>query len=191
MTGEKNKDHDVLTGSFLLSTPQMPDPRFEEHLIYICAHSEEGTMGLAINRPNPAFCMEEVLKGAHLAIPEKELPPIHIGGPVELESAFILYRSEYHTQHKIQVSNTVALTRETRVLEDIAQGGGPEAYLFVLGYTGWGPGQLEKELVDHGWLTLPANDDIIFDMPDEMKWKAAAMQYGIDITVFEDQIGYA
>lgn len=184
-------DSESLAGSFLISTPKMPDPRFEEHVIYICAHNSEGAMGVAVNRPNSRFSLLEVLKGAELPIPENQLPPVHVGGPVELESAFILYLSDYQAEHKLEISETVSLTRETRVLEDIAHGKGPEHYLFILGYTGWGPGQLENELLDNGWLSLPANDNIIFHMADDLKWKAAAMEYGIDIVAFEDVIGYA
>jgi putative transcriptional regulator len=180
-----------LAGSFLVSTPQMPDPRFEEHVIYICAHNAEGAMGVSVNRPNHIFSLAEILQGANLPVPEKKLPPVYIGGPVELESAFILYLSDYFVEHKLDISETVSLTRETKVLEEISRGGGPATYLFILGYTGWGPGQLENELLENGWLTLPADDNIIFHMPDEHKWKAAAMQYGIDITTFEDVIGNA
>lgn len=180
-----------LTGSFLVSTTQMPDPRFEEQVIYICAHNKEGAMGLAINKPNLAFSMAEVLRGADLPVPHVDLPPIYVGGPVELESAFILYHSDYRTEYQLEVTETVSISRETKVLEDIALGRGPEKYLFLLGYTGWGPGQLERELVDDGWLTVPANDHIIFDMDSEEKWKAAAMQYGIDISTFGDVIGYS
>jgi putative transcriptional regulator len=169
----------------------MPDPRFEEHVIYICAHNEEGAMGLTINRPNHIFSLAEILQGANLPVPELELPPVYIGGPVELESAFILYRSDYSAEHKLKISETVSLTRETKVLGDISRGVGPSTYLFILGYTGWGPGQLESELLENGWLTLPASDSIMFDMPDELKWKAAAMQYGIDIATFDDVIGNA
>lgn len=191
MTDDKAPVIDSLTGSFLVSTPQMPDPRFEEQVIYICAHSNEGAMGLAINKPNSAFTLAEVLQGADLPIPELELPPVYVGGPVELESAFILYRSDYSTEYQLEVTSTVSLSRETKVLEDIANGCGPQSYLFLLGYTGWGPGQLERELVDDGWLTVPADDNIIFVLPDDEKWKAAAMQYGIDISTFGDVIGYA
>ncbi len=180
-----------LAGTFLVSTPQMPDPRFEEHVIYICAHNDEGAMGVAINQPNMAFSLAEILRGANLPIPQDELPPVYIGGPVELESAFILYLSEYVAEHRLDISDTVSLTRETRVLEDIALGRGPKNYLFILGYTGWGPGQLEHELMENGWLSVPANDAIIFHSPDEFKWKAAAMQYGIDIATYEDVIGNA
>jgi putative transcriptional regulator len=191
MNPQNPVDSDSLAGKFLVSTPQMPDPRFEEHLIYICAHGPEGAMGLAVNRPNAAFTLAEILSGANLPLPASPLPPVYIGGPVDLESAFILYRSDYFAEHRLDVSDTVSLTRETKVLEDIAKGTGPRHYLFLLGYTGWGPGQLEQELLENGWLTLPANDEIIFHLPDELKWKAAAMQYGIDIATFGDVIGYA
>lgn len=180
-----------LAGTFLVSTPQMPDPRFEEHVIYICAHSAEGAMGVAINQPNRVFSMHEILRGSGMTVPEGQLPPVYIGGPVELESAFILYRSEYSAEHRLDVSDTVALTRETRVLEDIARGRGPKKFLFILGYSGWGPGQLEHELMANGWLNVPASEDIIFDCPDEFKWRAAAMHFGIDITTYEDVIGNA
>ena len=180
-----------LAGTFLVSTPQMPDPRFEEHVIYICAHSEEGAMGVAINQPNRVFSMAEILRGAGLPVPEGELPPVYICGPVELESAFILYLSNYTAEHRLDVSDTVSLTRETRVLEDIARGRGPKNFLFLLGYTGWGPGQLEHELMANGWLSVPASDHLIFDTPDEIKWRAAAMHFGIDIATYEDVIGNA
>ena len=191
MGEHSHKSTNSLTGTFLVSTPQMPDPRFEEHVIYICAHSDEGAMGVAINQPNRAFSLAEILRGANLPIPPGELPSVYIGGPVELESAFILYLSGYKAQHRLDISETVSLTRETKVLEDIALGRGPKHYLFILGYTGWGPGQLENELMENGWLSVPANDEIIFNNPDEFKWKAAAMHYGIDIATYEDVIGNA
>ena len=180
-----------LTGSFLISTPHMPDPRFEEQVIYICAHSNEGAMGVAINKPNTFFSIPEILKSANLPVPQKEFPPVYIGGPVELESAFILYRSDYKTEFQLEVSPTISLSRETKILEDIANSAGPEKYLFILGYAGWGPGQLESELMDDGWLTVPAYDHVIFDIPDDEKWKTAASVYGIDISTFGDVIGYA
>lgn len=180
-----------LAGTFLVSTPQMPDPRFEEHVIYICAHNDEGAMGVAINQPNRALSLAEILRGANLPVPQEPLPPVYIGGPVELESAFILYLSGYIAEHRLDISDSVSLTRETRVLEDIALGRGPQQYLFILGYTGWGPGQLEHELMVNGWLSVPANDEIIFHTSDEFKWRAAAMQYGIDIATYEDVIGNA
>ncbi|THB77695.1 MAG: YqgE/AlgH family protein [Desulfobulbaceae bacterium] len=191
MSGPKAPVIDTLTGSFLISTPHMPDPRFEERVIYICAHSHEGAMGVAVNKPNEFFTLPEILKSAALPVPEIDLPPVYIGGPVELESAFILYHSNYRTEYQLEVSPTVSLSRETKILEDIAFNRGPEKYLFILGYAGWGPGQLESELLDEGWLTVPADDNVIFDTPNDEKWRTAAMHYGIDISTFGDVTGYA
>jgi len=182
---------DSLAGTFLISTPQMPDPRFEEHVIYICAHNSEGAMGVAINRPHGIFTLPEILQGANLPVPDKDLPPVYQGGPVELDSAFILFMSNYEVEHRLDVSETVSLTREAKVLDDIAAGRGPDNYLFILGYTGWGPGQLDRELVANGWLAVPADDNIIFNIDDKMKWREAALQFGIDIAVYEDVTGYA
>ena len=143
MQKTKSSVIDCLTGSFLVSTPKMPDPRFEEQVIYICAHSHKGAMGVAINKPNSFFTLTEILKSANLPVPPEELPQVYVGGPVELESAFILYQSDYRTEYQLEVSPTVSMSRETKILEDIAYSRGPEKYLFILGYAGWGPGQLE------------------------------------------------
>jgi len=182
---------ETLAGSFLISTPQMPDPRFEEQVILICAHSEDGAMGVAVNKPNSYFNLEEILKSSNLPIPERSLPPVYVGGPVELESAFVLYRSDYRVEHQLEINERLSLSRESRILEDISQDQGPENYLFLLGYVGWGPGQLEAELVADGWLSLPSCDSIIFDINNDEKWRTAAMSYGIDISTLGDMAGYA
>jgi len=135
--------------------------------------------------------LQEILKSSNLPVPEGVLPPVHVGGPVELESAFILYSTGYTTEYQIEISPTAFLSREIKVLEDIARGNGPDKYLFLLGYAGWGPGQLERELLEDGWLTVPASDAIIFDTEDDEKWRAAAMQFGIDISVYGDVAGRA
>ena len=182
---------EALTGSFLISTPQMPDPRFEEQVILICAHSEEGAMGVAVNKTNTYFSLEEIHRSAQLYVPDTPQPPVYVGGPVELESAFVLYRSDYRVEHQLEIKEGLALSRESRILEDISRGNGPADYLFLLGYAGWGPGQLEAELLADGWLSLPANDSIIFDIENQEKWRTAAMLYGIDISTLGDMAGYA
>ncbi len=146
-------------------------------------------MGLVINKPNPIITMADVFKGTNLPIPQSSLPSVYSGGPVDPESAFILYDSSYAIKNQLVVTPTVSLSRETKVLEDMAAGQGPERYLFLLGYTGWGPGQLESELREDGWLIAPASDEILFDMDDKEKWQAAAGQLGIDIATFGDIVG--
>jgi len=180
-----------LQGSFLISTSKMPDPRFREKLIYMCGHTEEGAIGLVVNNPLPDVRLDEILKSADIPVPEFELPPVYLGGPVEMGSGFILYTSDYHAINHMQVSGTVCLSSDPEILRDIALNTGPSKYLFLLGYAGWGPGQLENELTDNGWLMLPAEDDVIFQTPDDLKWKVAAQRYNIDITTYGDIVGSA
>ena len=180
-----------LQGNFLISTAKMPDPRFREKLIYMCGHTEEGAIGLVVNSPMPDVRLGEILKSADIPLPDFELPPVYLGGPVEMTSGFILYTADYQASSQLQVSVSVCLSSDPLILQDIAINAGPRKYLFLLGYAGWGPGQLENELTDNGWLTLPADDDVIFDTPDHVKWKVAAKRYGIDITTYGDVIGSA
>jgi putative transcriptional regulator len=180
-----------LAGNFLISTPQMPDPRFQEQVIYLCAHNEEGAMGLVINNPNPEITLLDVLHGSSLNIPEGPLPPVHMGGPVEIDAGFILFCEEVAERYSVEIKPGIFLSRDSRLLEDISQGKGPKIFLFMLGYAGWGAGQLENELVDNSWLTVPADVDVLFHTPDEQKWRLAAQKFGIDISIFGDIIGYA
>jgi putative transcriptional regulator len=191
MNPENKAIIDTLTGSFLISTPRMPDPRFSEQVLYICAHSHEGTMALVVNRPNLFLSLDEILRGANLTVPDKKMPQVYSGGPVEPTSACILFSSDYQAEQQLAISSTVSLSREAKLLEDIARGQGPEKYLFLLGYAGWGPGQLEQELIAEGWLVVPGDDAIIFDVPDEEKWQRAALLYGIDISTYDDVVGNA
>ncbi len=189
MIQHKTSILEYVTGSFLVSTRQMPDPRFAKLVVYICSHTGEGAMGVVINKPNPILTMADVFKGTNLPTPETALPAVYSGGPVDPESAFILYDAAYKTENQLEITPTVSLSRETKVLEDIAFGRGPERYLFLLGYTGWAPGQLESELREDGWLIVPASNEILFDMDDQEKWQAAAGQLGIDIVTFGDIVG--
>ncbi len=179
-----------LQGNFLLATPQMPDPRFREQVIYLCSHDANGVMGLVVNQPS-IYPLAEIFKSARIDVPPGDWPFIYIGGPVELETAFFLYSDDYDSQNFLAVGDGVRLSREPQLLHDIASGVGPRNYLFLLGYAGWAPGQLEKELAVNGWLILPAENQILFDTPDHEKWQKAALRFGIDISLFSDQIGVA
>ena len=180
-----------LQGYFLIATPQMPDPRFAESVIYICVHNGEGAMGIIINQPLPDITLADIFREAVIPVPERSLPPLYQGGPVEESSAFFLYSAEYLIQPSLAVSPSIHLTRDPRILHDLAAGGGPRHFLAALGYAGWAPGQLEGELSVDGWLTLPASDAIIFHTPDDLKWRRAARDYGIDIALFGDIVGTA
>lgn len=182
---------DSLQGSFLIATPQMPDPRFAERVIYICLHNEEGAMGFVINNPLPDITLVDIFRNAEIPVPSRELPSVYLGGPVETTAAFFLFSSDYATSSFIEVSSSIRLSRDPAILYDLSAGNGPKEFIPALGYSGWAPGQLEHELSVDGWLILPAKDEIIFHTPDELKWKKAAQLYGIDIELFGDVVGSA
>lgn len=177
-----------LQGHFLLATPQMPDPRFREQVIFLCHHDGDGALGLVVNHPSD-HSLAELLKSARIDVTDGDWPPIYIGGPVEAEIAFFLYSDDYQAESFLPVGKGINLSREPRILHDIARGVGPRQYLFLLGYAGWGPGQLEAELTVNGWLTLPAETSILFETPDHEKWRKAAQRFGIDIALFRDLTG--
>lgn len=180
-----------LTGQFLVSTPHMPDPRFQEQVIYLCAHSEAGAMGLAVNQVHPHMTLHDVLLGANLPLTTGPAAPVYLGGPVEPEAGFILFYSETPLRFSMKVQPSVFVSRDARLLEDIAKGAGPEHFLFLLGYAGWGPGQLENELLDNGWLVVPGNLEVIFNTPAASRWKRAATSVGIDIVQLGNIVGNA
>jgi len=181
-----------LKGNFLIATSRMPDPRFQEQVIYMCAHDANGAMGLVVNKPMAEINMMDILRGANLPCPTGlTLPQVYLGGPVEPAAGFFLHTADYLPKEYLQVSDTVIMSRNPDILNDIADGLGPAQYIFALGYAGWAPEQLEHELSDNGWLTVPGSDKILFATPDQNKWREAAMIYGIDISLYGDLSGSA
>jgi len=179
-----------LQGYFLIATNKMVDPRFHEQVVFICTHSSEGAMGLTVNKPS-GHSLEEVFKSANLPVVIDDFPPIYIGGPVEKESAFFLYSSDYDSVGHISVTDDIHMSRESKILEDIGRGVGPKDYLFILGYAGWGPGQLEAELAMNDWLTLPSEYSVLFETENDRKWREAAFINGIEISLYSDETGFA
>ncbi|MBU0482245.1 MAG: YqgE/AlgH family protein [Proteobacteria bacterium] len=182
---------DSLQGNFLIATSQMPDPRFQRQVVYLCSHSlEDGALGLVINHPLP-HTLSEIMEGANIPVPEINMPPIYLGGPVEMDAGFFLYSAEYETENFLEVTETLRLSRDIKILWDLSRGVQPHKFMFALGYSGWAPGQLEGELADNGWLVLPGDEEIVFNTPDDRKWDKAASNAGIDITTFGDVTGSA
>ena len=183
---------DSLAGYFLIATSNMPDPRFAKRVIYMCSHeADEGAMGFIVNQPVPEITLAEVFLSMNLPAPDFDLPHVFMGGPVELEAAFFLHSSEYTSSNFIKVNDLVRVSRDPRILKDIAQNKGPKDYRFLLGYAGWAPGQLESELMHEGWLTLPSEYEDLFETPPERMWEKITAKYGIDITLFGDVTGNA
>ena len=182
-----------LTGKILIAMPGMGDPRFAHSVVYLCAHSAEGAMGLIINKPTQDLRMRDLLD--HLSItpgPAMRDMPVHFGGPVEHGRGFVLhddgYRSDIAT---LNVAAGFGMTATLDILEDIAKGTGPERALLALGYAGWGPDQLESEIAENGWLTCDADAGLVFDTDDAGKWEAALSRLGISSLTLSSDAGHA
>lgn len=171
-----------LSGKFLIAMPGMGDPRFSQSVVYICAHSEDGAMGLIVNKPTPEVRFADLLTQLEIdAKPGMRDIRVHFGGPVENSRGFVLHSADYTSgESTLVVNGELGLTATLDVLEEIAQGRGPQSSFLALGYSGWGPGQLEAEIAQNGWLTSDARSDIIFGRANEHKWMAAVKSLGID-----------
>jgi len=181
-----------LSNQFLIAMPGLADPNFHHTVTYLCQHSDEGAMGIVINRPLD-ITLSEVFE--HMEIkadaPEVLDTPVHFGGPVQRERGFVIHRPLGAWESTLAVSENVGITTSRDILEAIAHGSGPERSLIALGYAGWGAGQLEQELADNAWLSGPCDPAIIFDTPAERRWQAAATLLGVDLSLLSGDVGHA
>ncbi len=182
-----------LLGKLLIAMPDMGDPRFDKSVIYICAHSEEGAMGLIVNKPQPKLRFSKLLE--QLEIPqygEARDVRVHYGGPVENTRGFVLHTTDYRSEMStLDVDGHIGMTGTLDVLQEIAAGEGPKTSLLALGYAGWGAGQLEGEIAQNGWLTCDPTDAIVFGRANEHKWTAALKTLGIDPLLLSAKAGHA
>lgn len=182
-----------LTGQLLIAMPGMGDPRFDHSVVLICAHSDEGAMGLIVNKPTEEIVLRDMLE--QLSIDTCPATPeigVHFGGPVETGRGFVLHSLDYVSSlNTLRVDAEFGLTATLDVLEELAQGKGPQKVLLALGYAGWGPGQLEGEIAQNGWLTCPADGDLIFGADDAAKWEAALQSIGVDSLLLSADAGRA
>ena len=187
-----SQDGSYVTGQLLIAMPGMRDERFAKSVIYMCAHTEEGAMGLVLNQRLDSLTFAELI--SQLELDEKHLSkdvPVHFGGPVESGRGFVLHTSDYQQDATLEVVNGVALTATVDILKAIAQGKGPQKSLLALGYAGWGPGQLDMEIRANGWLQVPSDSEIIFDIEPDTKWERAIQRLGIDPRMLSDDVGHA
>ena len=182
-----------LTGQFLVAMPQMQDPRFARSVVYICAHGEDaGAMGLVVNKPLGSLTIGELLVQLEIASSgPAHSRLVHFGGPVEAGRGFVLHTADYNEEATLVVGGNIALTATLEILRAIGQGRGPRRSLFALGYAGWAPGQLDAEIQANGWLSVAADDDIIFDPDHDRKWNRALAKLGIDLTMLSSDAGHA
>jgi putative transcriptional regulator len=182
-----------LTGKLLIAMPGMGDPRFETSVVFLCAHSDEGAMGLMINKPADGLDITDVLAQLDIEPGQGDYrSDVHFGGPVEHRRGFVLHSPDRtYEAATLEVDTRFAMTASREVLDDMVQGTGPHQTLLALGYAGWGPGQLEDEIGENAWLTCDAKPEIVFDAEDGGKWEAAVRSLGIEPLMLSGKAGHA
>ena len=185
-------DSPYMTGQLLVAMPQMRDPRFARSVIYMCAHSADGAMGLVVNRRVGSITFDDLLQQLNIG-PNKRHDEIrvHFGGPVEQGRGFVLHSSDYLQTGSLRVDDQVALTATLDILKEMAAGGGPRKSLLALGYAGWGPGQLDAEIQANGWLSVSSDEALVFDADLDHKWERAIGKIGIDFSKLSGEAGHA
>jgi putative transcriptional regulator len=181
-----------LEGQLLVATPQVQGDLFTQSVIYLFAHNEEGAMGLIVNKPLDQIHYTEVLEQLGIAVSPamRELSVMH-GGPVEEQRGFLLHSNDYESDVSLRHENGLSVTASASILKDIAQGKGPRHRLLLLGYAGWGPGQLEAEMEQNSWISVPVEPSIVFEEENDAKWTLAAGVLGIDMSRFSPTAGHA
>lgn len=181
-----------LSHHLLIAMPALADDNFRHTVSYLCEHGEQGTLGVIVNRPleiTLGDLLEQVgLKPATDAIAGQ---PVYGGGPVQPNACLILHRPLGRWDSTLPVTDQIGLTGSMDLLASIARGVGPEDFLVCLGYAGWGAGQLEQELADNAWLTVPGRADVLFELAADLRWRAAAASIGVDIALLPKRAGHA
>jgi putative transcriptional regulator len=181
-----------LTNQFLIAMPSLQDPNFHRTVTYLCAHNEEGAMGIVINRPLD-LKLGEVLDHMSIEIANDRVNdmPVVQGGPVQRERGFVIHEPAGEWDAVLAVGNAIGVATSRDILTAVAHGDGPNRALVALGYAGWGAGQLEREVQQNAWLSGPADSNIIFDLPYEQRYESAARLLGVDLERLSGEAGHA
>lgn len=171
-----------LSGKLLIAMPGMGDPRFEHSVVFLCAHSEDGAMGLIVNKPASDLSFDELQDQLGIARTDRSQEiRVHFGGPVEHSRGFVLHSADYGGEGAtLKVDEHFGMTATLDILQAIAAGDGPSSSMLALGYAGWGPGQLEDEILRNGWLTCDAAPELVFSDRNDSKWSDALKTLGVD-----------
>lgn len=191
-TRESPENGGFLTGQVLIAMPAMSDPRFSQSVIYVCAHTAEGAMGLVVNRPVVKPSFTDLLKQLKVQ-PSPPARDVRLcaGGPVENARGFVLHTNDWTGEGSLRVNADLALTASLDVLQVIAGGGGPRECVLALGYAGWGPGQLDREIQQNAWLSGPADEPLLFDGAHDTKWRRALALLHVDPLLLSGVAGHA
>ncbi|MBP2310881.1 YqgE/AlgH family protein [Azospirillum soli] len=186
------KSSEYLTGQLLIAMPGMMDPRFQRTVIYMCAHNEDGAMGLVVNRLFGSVTFEDLLEQLELDVEEPVTNmPVHYGGPVESGRGFVLHSTDYVREGTLVVDDDVALTATIDILRAISEDRGPRRNILLLGYAGWGPGQLDAEIQANGWLNVPCDEGLLFDPDLDTKWERSIAKLGVSLSMLSGEAGHA
>lgn len=181
-----------LTGQFLVATPLVHGSLFQKSVIFVFQHSSEGAMGLIINQPLERVSFSSLLDATKINASNGETTiPVYFGGPVEKTRGFVLHSTDYLTDATLMHHGEVAITASSTILNDMAAGRGPKHTMLCVGYAGWSAGQLEGEIAENSWLTVPSSASLIFHTEDELKWATAGKTLGVDMNFYSTTIGHA
>ncbi|KAF4516571.1 hypothetical protein B566_EDAN003318 [Ephemera danica] len=188
----RRMDNVNLTDNFLIAMPALEDHYFSNALVYICEHNENGALGIIVNRPID-LDLAGLLEKIDIKLENNQLSslPVYFGGPVQLDRGFVLHRPVGAWQSTLVINEEVGLTSSRDVLASVGRAGQPSEIIVTLGYAGWDSGQLESELAQNSWLTVPAEPDILFDLPPEERLHAAMLKLGISFAQLSDVAGHA
>jgi putative transcriptional regulator len=197
---EKTAGASFLDGQMLIASPMMQDERFSRSVIYVCAHSSEGAMGIVVNQPAANISFPDLLVKLDV-IPATDLiklpsraggVKVMKGGPVETERGFVLHSADFFIENStLPIDRGICLTATLDILKAIARGKGPESAILALGYAGWAPGQLEDEIQDNGWLHCQADPDLLFGTDVSAKYARALEKIGIRPGMLSSEVGHA
>ena len=193
MIDKTYKKPSFLEGSLLVATPLLDGSCFEKAVIYMCAHNETGAMGILVNQALANVSCKDVL--GQVGINSSEImcdnAPVYFGGPVESAKGFILHTADYSSIGTQLIRNNISLTSTIDILKDMANGKGPQKQIFALGCAGWSAGQVEREIKENSWITIPASENLIFDAINKDKWQQAAGSLGINVSNYSLSVGNA
>jgi len=181
-----------LKGQFLIAMPSLLDPNFFQTVTCVCEHTLEGALGLVINRVLPELTGTMIFQELGLdPVPKLNTIPVYLGGPVHKGQIFVLHGPPFEWEGLHLITPSLALSNSKDILDALARGKGPGSYIIALGCAGWGPGQLESEIMNNAWLTSPVNEVVLFETQAENRWEQSAKLLGIDISLLGDTVGHA
>ena len=182
-----------LVGKLLIAMPSIQGDDFAKSVVFLCAHSDDGAMGLVINKSAPRMVFADLAEKLSLNHTAEEILqlPVMLGGPVKQFQGFVLHSNDYHSEETMKVGSDFGLTATVDILKAIAKGKGPSAKLLALGYSGWSPGQLESEIMHNGWLHCDADAELVFGHPREHVHEAALGRLGVSSAMLSSEVGRA